>query len=61
MCGVTEILLEEHAEVYKLAPVSKINVVRMLMTGKAKECFDLRAADHDTTDAAKSYDKFLGR
>ncbi len=29
------------------------------MTGKAKEYFDLREADRDTTDAAKSYDELL--
>ena len=29
--------LEAHGEVYKLAPVFKINALRLLMTGEAKE------------------------
>jgi hypothetical protein len=33
--------LDAHGEEYKLAPVFKINGLRMLMIGKAKEYFDL--------------------
>ncbi len=44
----------------KLAPVLKINAVRILMTGNIKPYFDLWVADRDTTDAAKSYEELLG-
>ncbi len=37
--------LEAHGDEYKLAPVFKINVLRMLMTGKTKECFGLWEGD----------------
>ena len=33
--------LEAHGEEFKLAPLFKISALRMLMTGKAKEYFDL--------------------
>ncbi len=53
--------LEEHGVEFKLAPVFKINALRMLMTGKAKEYFDLWEADRDTTDAAKFYEELSGK
>ena len=37
--------LETHGEQFKLAPVFKINALRLLMTGKAKEYFELWEAD----------------
>ena len=40
-------------------PVFKINALRMLMAGKAKEYFDLWEADRDTTDPGKSYGELL--
>ncbi len=51
--------LEAHGDEYKLAPVYKLNALRMLMTGKAKEYFDLWERDRDSTDAAKSYEELL--
>ena len=51
--------LEAHGDEFKLAPVFKINALRMLMAGKAKEYFDLWEADRDTTDLAKSYEELL--
>ncbi len=53
--------LEAHGKEFKLAPVYKIIVLRMLMIGKAKGCFDLREADCDTTDAAKSYGELVSK
>ncbi len=53
--------LEAQGEELKLAPVFKINALRLLMTGKAKEYFDLREGDRDTTDVAKSYEEFPGK
>ncbi len=47
--------LAAHGEEFKLAPLFRINALRMLMTGKAKEYFDLWEADHDTTNAKKTY------
>ncbi len=44
-----------------MAPVFKINAMRMLMTGKAKQYFDLWEGDRDTTDAAKSYVELLSK
>ena len=46
--------LEAHGGEYILAPVFKINALRMLMISKAKEYFDLWEADRDPTDAAKT-------
>ena len=46
--------LEAHGDEYKLAPVFKINALRMLMTGKAKEYFDIWEADRDPTDSGKN-------
>ncbi len=53
--------LEAHGEEYKLAPVFKLNVLRMPITGKAKEYFDLWEADRDPTEAAKSYEELLNK
>ncbi len=39
----------------------KINVLRMLMTGRAKEYCDLWEADRDRTEAAKSYEELLNK
>ncbi len=49
--------LEVHGEEFKWAPLFKIriNTLRMLMTGKAKEYFDFWEADHDPTNAKKTY------
>jgi hypothetical protein len=53
--------LEAHEDECNLAPVFKINALRMLMTGKAKEYFDVWEADRDHTDPAKSYEKVLNK
>ncbi len=53
--------LEAHGEEFKLAPLFKINASRMMMTGKAKEYFDLREADHDPTHAKKRYEELLNK
>ncbi len=37
----------------------KINALRILMAGKAKEFVDLWEAGRDTTDKAKSYEELL--
>ncbi len=47
--------LDAHGEEFKLPPLYKFNALKMLMTGKAKESFDLWEADHDPTNAAKTY------
>ncbi len=39
----------------------KINALRMLMTSKAKEYFDLWEADHDPTNAKKTYEEVLNK
>ena len=44
-----------------MGPVFKINALRMLMTGKAKEYFDLWEADQDPTNAAKTYVELLNK
>jgi hypothetical protein len=53
--------LEAHGEDFKLAPLFKINDLRMLMTGNAREYFDLWEADHDPTIAKKTYEELLNR
>ncbi len=53
--------LEAHGGEYELAPVLKINTLRMLMTGKAKDYFDLCEGDRDAPDAAKSYEGLLNK
>ncbi len=50
-----------HGEVVKLAPLFKINTLRMLMTVKAKGYFDLWEADHDSTNAKKTYEELLNK
>jgi hypothetical protein len=40
----------------KVAPTFKTSALRMLMTGKAKEHFDIWEAGRDTTHASKSYE-----
>ncbi len=55
MCRCGKKMLEAHGDEHELlAPVLKINALRMLMTGKAKEHFDLWEGDRDATDAAKA-------
>ncbi len=49
--------LEAHGEEFKLAPVVKINALRMLTTGKSREFFDLWESDGDKTDTAKTYEE----
>ena len=53
--------LEAHGDEFKLAPVFKINALRTLMIGKAKECFDLWEADKDHTDPSKSFEELLSK
>ncbi len=53
--------LVAHGEEYELAPVFKIHALRMLMIGKANECFDLWEADRDPTDEAKTYEELSNR
>ena len=51
--------LEAHGDEFKMPPVYKVNALRTLITGKAKEYFDLWEADRDNTDPAKSYEELL--
>ncbi len=51
--------LEAYGDEFKMTPVYTVNALRMLMTGKAKEYFDLWEADRDNTDPAKSYEELL--
>ncbi len=53
--------LEAHGEEFKLAPLYKINALRMLITGRAQEYFDFWEADHDPTNAAKTYEELLNK
>ncbi len=53
--------LEAHDEEFKLDPLLKINTLRLLITGKAKEYFELWEADHDPTDAKKTYEELLNK
>ncbi len=53
--------LKAHGDEHKLTPVFKINGLRMLMTGKAKEYFVLWEGDRDTTTAAKSDGDLLNK
>jgi hypothetical protein len=46
---------------FKMPPVGTVNALRILMTGKAKEYFDLWEAGLDNTDPAKSYDELLAK
>ncbi len=60
-CGRQDEEMEAHGEEFKLAPVFKIIALRMFMTGKAKEYFDFGEADHDTTNAKKTYEELLSK
>ncbi len=51
--------LEAQGDEFEMPPVYKVNALRILMTGKAKEYSDLWEADSDNTDLAKSYDELL--
>ncbi len=51
--------LEAHGDEFKLATVFKIDALRMLMAGKAKQYFDLWEADRDTTNPTKSHEELL--
>ncbi len=51
--------LETHGDVFKLAPVFKMNAFRSLMIWKSKKYFDLWEADKDHTDPSKSYEELL--
>ncbi len=53
--------LEAHGEEFKLAPLLKISSLRTLMTGKAKEYFDVWEADHDTANLKKKYEELLNK
>ncbi len=53
--------LEADGDELKLAPVFKINALRMLTTGKAKEYAQLWEADQDTTDPGKSHEELLAK
>ncbi len=52
---------EAHGDEFKMAPTFKINAVRMLMTGKAKEYFDIWAAGRDTMGTSKSHEELLSK
>ncbi len=51
--------LEAHGDEFKMPPAHKVNALRMLMTGKAKDYFDLWEADRDNAGPAKSYEELL--
>ncbi len=51
--------LEANGDEFNLAPVFKINALRIFMAGKAKEQFDLREAVRDNTYQANSYEELL--
>ncbi len=53
--------LEAHGDENKLVLIFQTSASRMLMTGKDREYFDLREADRDTMDAAKSYEELLAK
>ena len=50
-----------HGKEYELPPVFKINALRMLTVGKAKEYFDMWEADRDPMDPGKSYEELLNK
>ena len=50
--------LEAHGEKFKMALLCAL---RMLITGKAKVYFNLWEADHDPTNAAKTYEELLNK
>ncbi len=53
--------MEAHGEEFKLAPLFKINALRMLMTGKAKKYFYFWESDHDPTNAKKTYEELFNK
>ncbi len=53
--------LKVHGEEFKLAPLFKINALRMLMTGQAKEYFELWEADHDPTNTKKTDEDLVNK
>ena len=53
--------LEARGSRYKLPALYKVNALRMLMTGKAKEYFDLWEVDVDTTDSCKAFEDLLAK
>ena len=53
--------LEAHGDECKLAAVLKINALRTLATGKAREYFDLWEGDCGKVDAAKSFAELLSK
>ncbi len=53
--------LEVHGEEFNLAPLFKINALRMLMAGTTKEYFDLWEADHDPTNEKTTYENLLNK
>ncbi len=52
---------EAHGEEYELAFVFKINALRVLMIGKAREYFNLWEAVRDSIDAAKSCEELQNK
>ncbi len=53
--------LEARGGEFKFAPLFKVHALRMLMTGKAKEHFDLWEADHDSTNVKQTCEELLSK
>ncbi len=53
--------LEAHGSDFKLGPALRINALRMLMTGHAKEYFDILQVYRDTTDGSTSTEELLSK
>ncbi len=53
--------MEAHGEEFKLTPLFKISALRMFTTGKAKQYLDVWEADHDPTNAKKTYEELLNK
>ena len=53
--------LEAHGDEYKLPPVHEINALKILLTGRSREYFDMWEADGDPLDSTKKYDGLLNR
>ncbi len=53
--------LVAQGEEFKLARTARINAQRMLMTGEAKEHFDLLGAAQGPTHAKKTYEELLSK
>ena len=58
---MTNAEIKADGDEFKLAPVFKINALRTLMIGRAKEYFDLWEAHKDHTDPGKSYEELLSK